>query len=340
MTDLVPLTHFEEAYTVARIGAREIVDAEGRKPRMAVVVQGPYLIGGTSFIIREYLERNRDAAVIASTYVPAPYTVPEERGSFLTPYELEAVDSGRLVFLFLRLPTQEEEPAYWQTNRTNQNSQRLTSFCGLQEVSRQGIEYSLKTRGDLLLGHKDLMEFFLDQGVDVIPIIPGPRDSPQSMKSRIVVSAANTFYRPVIYGYHTPSFPIYVSDFFYFGHTSDLLTFFDMRDGSYWDRGRGMCNENEPPESNLTLTWMRAQGIRAEGTMDLIARYFILVEPEISEQFRTCCHDQKVYMERGMDYLRTCLDIPEYFKYTPKAVWKDLVYRLTGNPDFRCHWQY
>lgn len=249
----------------------------------AVVLQGPHMGIHTQRTVQIFLERNISSVLL----VVATYRPDSERfvGDFLSDFEKEIVlekkgpHVGRLIYLFVRTPTPEEAPDFWRTNQMNQNRQRLTTFVGLRFVDGLGIRLSLKCRTDAFLGRRDVCRYLNDKFLEKFPITErpcGPRAVGDKLRKRMVI-CENTQIQS-----DRPQLQIgnsYISDFWFFGETRDLLIYFDIRETSGWNNGSGMCAINISPEANMAVDWMKAVGIAQDVfTPELLARYFAVAD--------------------------------------------------------------
>lgn len=266
----------------------------------AIVLQGPYLKDITRTCIEIFSQRNENILIVVSTYFPEGVS---DAQSFLSEHEMSLVKSGLLVFLFLKKPGIDRH-SFWETNQHNQNMQRLSSFAGVRYAHEQGIEFSLKSRSDRFLGRQDVIAWLRRQIEVEYPLIQ-KTDFHVEIKGRITVPAPGTFCEPAFH-----EFPFYVRDDYYFGHTTDLMRFFDMTARSGWNEGRGMKIAH--PESALTVRWIEDMGISVSGTKELAARYLILVDTDFVEAGRlegdpcgrNWIFDLPRYLREGVSYVR------------------------------------
>lgn len=234
----------------------------------AIVIQGPYHEGLTMDIIRTFLSRNTNILVIVSTYT----------SHALTPFEKYMMDEGVLVYITIHEPPASYQD-FWRTNRWNQNLQRLSSYIGLAYAQSLGIEFSLKIRSDMYLEKEDVVRYLKDK-IEGIPVVPREVPSwagmnpPDEMKGRIAISGHATFNVS-----KNQPYPYHIRDFWLFGHTTDLMRYFDITERSGWRWGAGMLTLLAP-ESNLAIRWMNDMNIIASDTMELVARYFVIINPE------------------------------------------------------------
>lgn len=286
--------------------------------KAAIVVQGNYYHNDniTRSVFSHFLSSNSgDVLIICSTY---PMDI-------ILPYEQSLVDAGVLVFVFSTSPSKTEYPEFWATNQANQNLQRLTSYAGIQYAEKLGINYTLKIRSDSFLGKHEVIDYLIQQ-TNKYPL----RDSDSLiLKNRIVVSGQGTIVKDFWAPYH-------VRDHWYFGHTGDLLRFFDMSEKSSWKGGSGI--NVSCPESALTCVWMKDLGIVAKDTAELVSRFFIVEDAAEIEQVRLSKTpawnlDYRKYREEGIPYLKTIYtgaDPPH--NVTTKAEWLSLLERQTLSP--------
>lgn len=275
-------TNLEQNCLLAVVGEPAI----DREWTAAVVLQGPYVYDKTARAVRTFLEMNDPTVlVIVSTYCPPdqPY-----HGAFLTHYERNIVIAkngphvGRLVYLLIRPPTRVEEPNFWATNYRNQNLQRLSSFVGLRYADSLHIQKSLKCRSDSFLGKPNICQYLNDNFVEKIPIIEREdiRCQPDKLKQRIVVSDYSQSHGDRSTKYNFDNF---IADFWFFGRTSDLLTYFDIRAGSVWNGGSGIQQEC-PPEQTFGFLWRQEVGINGIRQIEeVFARYLAVVNTSVVE---------------------------------------------------------
>ncbi len=279
----------------------------------AIIIQGPYVKPHTERVISIFLERNPpNVLVIVSTYLP-----PEEMngdniiGSFLSKYETSILENskspnnGRLVYIFVRTPGHVDCPDFWKTNFLNQNRQRLTTFAGLQYAKHLSIPFALKCRSEAFLGLRNICKSLI-RLVERYPLLLS-QSSPPNLEGRIVVSdfsrtqASNP--RRQHLGEH------HIADFWLFGHTDDMMNYFDMRSGSPWNGGKGI-NTCHDVEENLAECWMRNVNISRETKLkELAARYLIVVDSvDVEYVWLKRHHSFEIYLERGRQYLAQCMN--------------------------------
>lgn len=278
----------------------------------AIILQGPRL-ATTAIAIREFLERNDTSTLlIVTTYLP----VDEEKGdafigSYLTPFEKQIVIDeqgphvGRLIYLFLKTPPREECPDFWRTNVWNQNLQRLSSFVGFEYAQSLGIEFCLKCRSDSFMGMRNVCQF-LRQVLKQNPLMPGRGVYQPRMQDRLIVNDHNTLqlesgspFLKVIGDYH-------VCDFWMFGRTADMMSFYEMRPGCEWNEGRGILTSTRP-ETHLVELWLRQIGIPPVSTLNLsevVARYLVVQNSAEVEFVYLKFQDYGRYLRRGRGYLK------------------------------------
>lgn len=271
----------------------ELIDSIQGIPRndvdweAAIVIQGPYHEGLTMDIIRTFLSRNTNILIIVSTYTP----------HVVTPFEKYMMDEGVLVLITIHDPPS-SFAEFWRTNRWNQNLQRLSSYIGLNYGHSLGIEYSLKIRSDMCLEKEDVIAYLKDK-IDGLPVIP--REVPEwagmpsstEMKGRIAISGHATFNAT-----KNQPYPYHLRDFWLFGHTTDIMRYFDITKQSGWRWGSGVATFLAP-ESNLAIRWMNDMNIIAGDTLELVARYFVIIDPETvdSQRLNTKMMTYDTYMQ-------------------------------------------
>lgn len=283
-------------------GSLGIIDPT-KKWKYAVILQGPYH-SHTQNSVRMFLERNDPASVlvIVCTYLPLE---DQPMGTFLSPYEKSIVIDqegpyvGRLIYQFVKLPSRTEYPEFWATNmEKNQNCQRLSTYAGLRLAENLSIPFVLKCRTDSFLGLPNVCDTLLQDYINKYPLLIHPEDEAcrEKIKGRIVTcdhNARNSEHE-------------YISDFWYFGWTSDIMNLFTMKPGSAWNEGVGMSTGGNP-EQNLIDCWKREVGIKKNygaSIVELAARYFAVacsIKMEFLWQER--CHNFDRYITEGKPYL-------------------------------------
>jgi hypothetical protein len=241
--------------------------------RHAVVIQGQHQGIMTRDIIRTFLGKNDEIIVIVATYLEEGMTV----DNLLSPFEKTMVDEGVLVYLFIKKPD-ETRSEFWRCNVFNQNLQRLSSYVGLVYARSLGIEYSLKIRSDMWFDRVNVLNYLQEQvKVPVIPYIKpewavGFKEA-EKVKGRIAITGSATFNAS-----EKQPYPYHIRDFWFYGHTEDLIRYFDM------------SVDTMPtflaPESNLAIRWMNDMGLASATTLELTARYFVVVDPEDTQSQR------------------------------------------------------
>jgi hypothetical protein len=225
----------------------------------AIVIQGPFIQGKTNKVIEGFKKNNKNCLlIIASYYFDTTH---------ISPYEDSLIALGEMVILLVPFPPS-TNTEFWKTNHWNQNLQRLTSHTGLKYAHSLGIEYALKVRSDMFFEKENSIDY-LKSTLTEFPTLPyvfsfgTPHSS--TMRARIAVSGHGTF-NP------TPSnpYPFHVCDFWLFGFTTDLISYFDV------DTKLPMLFA---PESNLCIAWMSRMGINAIDTLDLATRYLVIIDP-------------------------------------------------------------
>ncbi len=260
----------------------------------AFVVQGPYYEEYTPKVIKLFLERNSTAAVIVTTYLSRD-SLEHARSESLT-------HCGRLVYISVKLPLPEEEPDFWRTNRVNQNCQVLTSSIGLHYAHKLGIPMVMKIRSDAILGLHNVCKYLHEN-----LIIPHPvRNNHEEirLRGRIVVLDYCMIRDENLSVYDYGSYC--VTDFMFFGYTEDLMYYFDARDGSLWDRGRGI-KTGVFAECNLCEMWMQHIGILHSTELpELFGRYFAVASNMLVEfmWLKAWQPDLQRYLAEGKSYLQ------------------------------------
>ncbi len=248
----------------------------GVKWKGAVVIQGP-LGRITPIAIGKFLAEQGVLVIVSTTHQKDQYTFSED--------ERRAVSDGVLVFLFVPVPDPTESPHFFATNHLNKNFQRLTSYYGVNYAHRLGIEYCLKIRSDVVVSRPNMIDF-LKENVDSVPVIPKPGQL--SLKGRMVICGYWTVEEPF------PGFPpLHVCDFWRFGHTEDLLKYFDITSSSSWNGGEG-CVRLDAVETTFSKIWLRDMKIEGiQYTREITGRYLVPILPwEIEQEwFRGHSHE-------------------------------------------------
>jgi hypothetical protein len=279
----------------------------------AIIIQGPYLCH-TDTVVRMFLERNLDTLIIVSTYI-------DQRIRDIAESNVKN-HAGRLIYISVRLPSRDTEPDFWRTNYWNQNCQILTSFVGLQFARDIGISFALKIRSDAFLGKKDVCSYMRETLLEKYPV------RHENLQGRIVIPAYGKIKSEITV---EPRVCMHdVPDFWFFGHIEDLLKYFDVRQGSKWDYGRGITMQFFP-ESNLAELWMRQVDIPSETTMEqLLGRYMIVADSmDIEFVWLGRWHpDLERYLREGHIYLKLQYHAEErHWKLVGHDRWKEFVTR-------------
>lgn len=303
----------------------------------AIVLQGPYKSKYTPTVIRMFLERNDpNFLIIVSTYMPSQESIGEELcGTFLSSFEKSIVlpseenpYTGRLVYLFLRLPDKNEEREFWRTNYWNQNLQRYSSFVGLEYAHDLGIEKALKCRCDAFLGMHNVCRYFSRELVESVPIFPVDDTHLSRLRGRIVTGdftkvQSENMRVPELGEYH-------IMDFWLFGYTTDLMTYFDLREGSFWNRGSGIRTDLTV-ETHLAELWMKEIGIsqsQVRNVLELVGRYMAIAD-SVKVEFvllRPGYHHLKSYMTHRVGYLRRAFRaMMSNWRFVTHSRWKQEV---------------
>lgn len=315
---------------------------QSRKWEAAIILQGPR-VESTPIAIKVFLERNDPAVLlIVTTYLPED----EHQGntcvgSFLTQFEKDIIidnrgpNVGRLIYLFLRTPDKNEFPEFWKSNFHNQNSQRLSTFIGLQFAHDLGIEFALKCRADSFLGMTNVCRFMAERYTKFVPVMPPPTIPPKKIKlrGRITVNDINTVRQQdcTILGFHKQIYPYRVCDFWFFGYTTDLMHYFDIREGSQWDEGRGISATLPEVETNMVTLWMKEIGIDKDVQLgELLARYLAVADSSEVEYLRMkpgapTTGRFRDYERRGKNHLKQIQADLFGFNMTSHERWKQFV---------------
>lgn len=164
------------------------------KPRRAIVIQGPIIKDINVSIIQHYAQANNTDTVIVSTW--------ESTNPILLKKLEPWVDH-----LVLSAP-----PDY--CGYQNRNYQIISTLAGIKKAQELGAEYVLKTRVDIAL----LADNILDVSESLMGLYDPSVAQSYGLKNRIFVPESYT--RKYI--------PYHPSDLVMFGHTADLLKFWDM----------------------------------------------------------------------------------------------------------------
>lgn len=248
-----------------------------RKWEAAIIIQGPYLIPQTQQVVRIFLERNSPSVLVIVAFT-----------SDTASAACDVQDhTGRVVYLPVRTPSAEESPEFWRSNMRNQNRQRLSSFIGIRFAQNLGIPFVLKCRSDAFLGMPNVCQYL--RAFSRVEMMTGSARRPQPrMRGRIVVSdhtRSETYHLT-----HPDAGPYHVADMWLFGHTEDLINYFDVRSGSAWWRdiqeGEGRDRPSQfAVETNFVEMWMRNIGLPrpACGLGELAGRYLAVVDSVVVE---------------------------------------------------------
>jgi hypothetical protein len=254
--------------------------------KYAIILQGPYYKEYTKDVIQIFLDRNPEVAIIVSTYL---YCVDQE--------QLDT-HHGRLLYLFVKLPSPEEEPEFWRTNTRNQNCQILTSSIGLNYAKKIGIPFALKMRSDAFLGMPNVCQYLQN----ILSIHPPILLEKPRLNGRILVLDYCMIREENLsvfdYGFHN------ITDFMFFGHTEDLIQYFNARDDSVWNKGRGI-KTGVFAECNISELWMEQVGIPSDTHLsELFGRYFAVASNLIVELWlKVWQPDLQRYLKEGKSYL-------------------------------------
>lgn len=275
---------------------------EGKKWKYAIVVQGDYR-SQTPLAIKEMIERNPndETLFIFSTYAPDQERRKEKPyGSFLTDFEKQFIERGKIIYVFIYPPTWHECPSFWQTNLVNQNLQRFSSFLGIKIAYDLEIPLTLKSRSDAFFGVKNICNY-LDEISSDIPIIDPDKFCKDNLHRRFVVSDHSKQPTNSVGHYH-------IYDHWLFGETRDLLHFYDIREGAPWRYGVGNTKEFVScinVESNFTELWMIKLGIPfsiVKNIRELSARYLYVTSSLELEFVWLKSPDHQEYFKIGKEY--------------------------------------
>jgi hypothetical protein len=232
----------------------------------AVVIQGQWHGIHTERSIKEFLARNDKNTLIifASCFTGDP------------PITLK---DDRFVIVACNIPGPEYKD-FWRTNKSNQNLQRLTSFAGLRLAQQAGCPVAVKMRSDAFLAMESCCEK-LKLIVDQHPILHDPQAENHEQKARILVSDLCVLIddrNPT--WWHMGHF--FVADVWSFGYVEDLMRYFDIRDGTLWNRGEGMPTD-EHAESNLARQWKSEMCLRGDmQLLEMMSRYFVVSHHDVA----------------------------------------------------------
>jgi hypothetical protein len=287
------------------------IDME-RNWESAVILQGPYSTH-TSKAIDIFLRRNSNLIVIVSTYKGEQTSDIDKK--------LSEHEESRLIFILNKMPDRQRHPDFWKTNHWNQNLQRLTSYFGLRLAEELNIEFSLKIRSDSFLGKENVTAYLISEYISKYPI-----EETSKFKGRIAVSE---FSKKKSENTHFPQICDHdISDFWFFGHTSDVLRYFDCSAKSSWDEGRGMSTQTFP-ESNQSELWMKDSDIPLEtDILELFTKYFCVPSTvDIEFVWLKRWHPNfELYLREGKDLVsRHYHEEKRHWKLISHERWFDLI---------------
>jgi hypothetical protein len=169
----------------------------------------------------------------------------------------------------------------------------------LRHAKKLGIQLVLKTRTDAFLARTNVCEYLFEKYVRDNPIIPRFGDR-QTLKGRLVTTdhTRDPFHKPRI------NREYFICDQVIFGYTQDLLGFFNMDPGSWWDEGRGI-GTGDSVETNLTECWMKDQDIdhSIDGIAEIAARYMAVCGMLEIEYLCQKKQSYDLYVKNGYSHL-------------------------------------
>lgn len=165
------------------------------KENFAIVMQGPlrkeenFTLNTVNFYKKLYPE----AYIIVSTWND------EDK------YELEKLEKAGAIIVL------NEKPQY--SGQLNVNFQLVSTQGGIKKAKDLGVEYVAKTRTDQRINRRDIFNYLINM------LMLFSIDETSNQKKRVVtlsMTYGNMFY------------PYFMSDFFYFGTTEDMMAVFNM----------------------------------------------------------------------------------------------------------------
>jgi hypothetical protein len=215
--------------------------------RIALVVQGPWGVN-TEKIVAHYLGCF-DTPVVVSTYRAG---VPEGALERLSP------ESENLHVHLL------DPPAV--PGLMHRNSHRISAYHGLKVAERLGCPFAVKTRTDHVFKSPQTLAHFAEM-FDRFPLdssFHGPQ------RHRLIVGDAGTTVNLRWGKFH-------VSDFWLCGETATLLSYFDT-ENDLWKSGEPYSiRRRMSAEPEFAQLWMRANGITARSTSQLLRERFVVI---------------------------------------------------------------
>lgn len=247
--------------------------------KYGLVIQGPVRpsVDCLMKMIKYYfLNSTEDTLIVLSTYEES---LSDIKNMISEHFSTNKKWLERFAAVFLQEPSK-VDPKYkyfWETNRTNQNLQRITSYYGLFYAATRGVRFGMKTRTDQLIGMPNACEYVKNIW-DKYPTINFSGE--KKPNGRIVILSTGTMCV-----HHSGVFaPYHLRDQWYFGDIEDLLDFFDINSPK-WNWGRTMYNDTAP-ESNITRCWMDDMNIPQNiSVSELILRFFITLDTSTLEVF-------------------------------------------------------
>lgn len=200
---------------------------------IGIVIQGPYFHGFTDESIRFYRKYFPKAIIVLSTWKGLSYEVIEN----LKQYKVLVVQS--------------EEPKC--SGRLNINFQITNTSAGIDAAINNGAKYICKLRSDQRMYHPTSLQY-LRALLNAFPV----DKSVCNQECRVVA---------VTMPYGNMFQPFYISDFFYFGKSSDIKELFslplDKRDKGGFSKGmskREAAEKDMAPESIIMRNYARNTG--------------------------------------------------------------------------------
>lgn len=198
---------------------------EQRKlPKTFIILQGPIMVKGNFTIetILMYKKTMPQAHIVVSTWDDADADV------------ISRIKEMEVTVLLNRVPD--------KSGMGNINYQVKSTNAGLKYAKDNGAEYVLKTRTDQRLERPFLLEYLFSL-LEQFPLGSGFEYLNQS--SRIVVGQGTTSATMFI--------PYFISDFYYFGSTDDIVHYFD------YDLQDFQCSYEE--RSKLLQKWKQTDTV-------------------------------------------------------------------------------
>lgn len=162
----------------------------------------------------------------------------------------------------------------------HRNSQRITSFRGIELALKLNCQWVLKMRSDNLHRIPNICSHLLTNYLHKFSP-PIHKDNLKILNNRIICPNGGTTYETCWGDFH-------ISDFWLFGNIHDLYHWYDLNT-NIWNGGSEpyFINKFNPniksglsPEPDFVQTWMHFYNIQCSDMSELIGRYFIVVNNE------------------------------------------------------------